>query len=186
MDGLMLKIKNKLNSKDKKIILLVIASCAAMLVILLSEFMDFGNKPAENGGNSGGEEAVNYNTEFKDYQSELEKKIVDLISSVNGAGNVKVLLTIECFEEYVYAKDSEKSENISPESRIIEENDTYIVIDNDKLSAKGGMLLKIVTPRVRGVGIVCDGGDSPLLRKEITDILCAALSIGASQVHITK
>lgn len=175
-NGFFKAVKDKI-SADKKVIILIVCGILGMLLLLLTETSNGTAKNTQEQANDGV-------YDFSDYEKDLTDKVTELVSAVNGAGNVKVLLTLECYEEYVYAQDEEVIENKSEGNSNIEQKKSYIVIDNDKLQE--GVLIKIVTPRVRGVGVVCDGGASPLIRQEITDILCAALGIGASKVHITQ
>lgn len=39
--------------------------------------------------------------------------------------------------------------------------------------------------KVTGAAVVCEGGDDPLVRAEVTRLLCAALGIGANRVYVS-
>ena len=39
--------------------------------------------------------------------------------------------------------------------------------------------------RIVGAAVVCEGGDDPRVRAEITRLLCAALGIGANRVYVS-
>ncbi|MDR1630928.1 MAG: hypothetical protein LBS36_12080 [Oscillospiraceae bacterium] len=172
------QIKEKFMA-DKKVVILIVCGILGMLALLLTESPKESNEPQT-------QQESGTATNFSQYEAGLTTKITALLSSVSGAGNVRVLLTLESYEEYVYAQDEEYFENKSTENSNIEQKKSYIVIDNDKLGGKGGMLVKVITPRVRGVAVVCDGGGSAVVRQQMTAILCSALDIGASKVHIAS
>ena len=49
---------------------------------------------------------------------------------------------------------------------------------------KGSQLTESKPPRVLGVTVVCDGGDSTAVRARISQMLCALFDIGANRVAV--
>ena len=49
-----------------------------------------------------------------------------------------------------------------------------------------GLLVKEIQPTVRGVVIVCEGGDDPAVQEQITDAVTTALNISTKRVSISK
>lgn len=45
---------------------------------------------------------------------------------------------------------------------------------------------KEVQPRIRGVLVVCEGGDEPLVVERVTDSVCKALGVSTAKVCVTK
>lgn len=45
---------------------------------------------------------------------------------------------------------------------------------------------KEIQPRIRGVLIVCEGGDEPVVVERVTDAVCKALNISTAKVCVTK
>ena len=60
--------------------------------------------------------------------------------------------------------------------------DNYIIVKTD--NGEEGMLLKVTQPKIRGVAIVCRGGNSPQVRQSITDTVTAVLDISSARVNI--
>lgn len=60
----------------------------------------------------------------------------------------------------------------------------YVLIETD--GNEGGMIIKLIQPKIRGVAVVCEGGGSDAVRQEITQAITAVLDISASRVYITK
>ena len=101
---------------------------------------------------------------------ELEEKVESLCLSVSGVREAEVLLTLDTSEEYVMAKDVEK-------------NGEYlksVTVDPDG----GGVELYVITPRVRGVAVVCTGGDKPSVKKKIVSLISSALGIDSSKISV--
>lgn len=48
-----------------------------------------------------------------------------------------------------------------------------------------GHLTSSTCPTVRGVAVVCQGGNSDTVKKELTDLICALYGIAPNHVHIS-
>ncbi len=155
---------------NKKTFFCFIAGILGILLIFASEA--FGGKPKK--------ETVT-NKEYVSYSSEIEEKLAGLISSVDGAGKTKVFLTIEESEEYVYAQDF--SSNKKDEGQQNEEKE-YVIVDGT--NGKDGLLVKTVNPKIRGVAIVCEGGDDPTVQQRIYSCVSASLGISTARISISK
>ena len=97
---------------------------------------------------------------------------------MEGVGRVRVLVTVEGLERFVYAQDSMEggaSERTENEYVIVEEN-----------GSETGLTLSVISPEVRGVAVSCEGGGSARVRQEVVNLVCAALGIGASRVYVSK
>lgn len=45
---------------------------------------------------------------------------------------------------------------------------------------------KEIQPRIRGVLVVCEGGDEPLVAERVTEAVCKALNVSTAKVCVTK
>ncbi len=106
------------------------------------------------------------------YSEEIEQKLEKIISSIQGAGRCKVMVTLDTSEENVYAFDINDSKN------------EYVVIKTN--SDEGGLLIKIIQPKIRGVAVVCDGGDTYTTVNSITETVCSVLGISSTKVSVAK
>lgn len=162
---------------DKKTALFVVIGFTAILIIFLSEF-----------SNSVGEEKnVNVNTEEMSsvtYCEYLEDKVEEIVESIEGAGEAKVMITLSETTEYIYAtndKDSRKNSENTDDSTF--END-YVIIENN--SNDTGLLIKTIEPKVRGVAVVCEGGNDSTVQRQIYSAVSAVLNISTSRISISK
>ena len=163
---MMKKLKN-----DKKALLTVIIGLLGMLLVLLSEI------PSSVSGDGKSEKTVQ--TEF--YNDNLERETEILISKIEGAGKVSVMLTYEATEETVWAKDI-NSKNGGGESADKEEK--HIIVDTS--AGETGLAVKVIYPKVRGVAVVCSGGEDPVVISRIKSLVSALFDIGSNRISIAR
>lgn len=120
-----------------------------------------------------------------DYVSDLENRLISIISSIEGAGETKVMITLESGSEEIYLHDYDYGENIDPSGKnIVERKDEYVIVDGD--SGEKGIVVKVAEPQIRGVAVVCKGGDSDVVRVRIIETVTALLDITAACVSVAK
>lgn len=169
MNNLIKKIIEK-TKLDKKVLLVIFLGVLGIFLLAVSEIFDYEEDVTITQAAEGG------NVSFNEYEKNIEERLVKLLESINGAGEVKVMVTVESNDEKIYATETSKSEN--------KEDKKYVLVDVD--GNDSGLLLKITQPEVRGVGVVCQGAESPQVRQEITATVTAVLGISSNRVNISK
>ncbi len=164
----------KSGKQDKiRVLILAVAAFGIILIVLssLSESED-----------SGAEETTAKSQGFSEaeYSENLENKLEEMISSLAGAGRTKVVITLECDYETVYAKDG----SYSRDELSSDEKSEYIIIDSSE--QEDGLVLKTVTPKVRGAAVLCEGGADAGVRQAVSEMLSALLDIGTNQISVSK
>lgn len=162
---------------------IVAIGLAGMALILLSNFWpaDSADKKAETAGTSAAE-----------FTARTEERLTALIGSIEGAGACKVMVTLENGVEYIYATEdrintNEVQDTDGDSNKISQQNDSeksVIVVDTD--SGRQGLLVTEIQPTVKGVVVVCEGGDRQDVQQRITDAVTTALNISSSRVCVTK
>ena len=150
---------------DRRFRLLLIAGISGVVLLLLS-----GVRPVERA-------AKTENTFSAQRQAEaaLETRLEKLLSSVAGVGRAEVMVTLDRLEETVYAADSETRDSGGSEK-------TVTVRDG---SGENGLSETRILPVVRGVAVICRGASGAGIRREVTQLVCAALGVGANRVYVT-
>ena len=177
-----MELINKLESNLKKIFngnqknavsLVLIIGCIGILLILLSEFIPEKALDYEKDDVSG----IYKNTDF---EKELESRLENEISKIKGAGKTSVMLTVDSSREYSYAKNSsgEKDE------RQISEEEEIVIIDGK--NGEEPVIYKINEAKIRGVLVICEGGDNAFVREKIIEAVCALLDIPSNKVSVAK
>ena len=110
------------------------------------------------------------------YADMLESRVSSLCSQVKGAGRVTVFVSLKGGYRTVYAMDSQSSSS-GYKSEIV-------------MSGSGSDKRAVVTayenPEIAGVGIVCDGGGSAVVRQEMISLVSAALNISTNKIFVTQ
>lgn len=114
-----------------------------------------------------------------DYRGETEKRLGEFLSSIDGAGEVKVYLTVGSDEKYVYASEGRR---ISSDNRTEEEN-KYVMIGSG--NEKNALVETVETPEISGAVIACTGGGSPAVCERIYKAVSAALDIPSNKIYVT-
>lgn len=152
--------------KDKKTALIIFTAILGMLLIL------FSGTPAEKtkkASESKTEEMI-----------EWEEKLQKLLSSVEGAGRVRVMITYETSDEEVFAYNKDESFRENEEKF----SSDYILVENN--GSETGLKLKTVYPEVKGVAVVCDGADDPVTKEQIISVISALFDISTKNISVVS
>ncbi|MBC8569604.1 stage III sporulation protein AG [Zongyangia hominis] len=177
----------KLFGKDTKVKVIVLIGIAGILMILLSECGSKTQKKPQTAD-------IDSKQVMANYTETLEEKIDQIVSSIEGVGENKVMVTLASSEEYVYAsetKDSrDRTEDVgSGESKKTQTKDvkeSNLILVEDENGQKQALIQKQIEPKVKGVVVVCEGGDSIAVQQRVIDAVTVALDISASKVCVTK
>lgn len=171
-----LKLKALFKS-EKRVRILALLGALGILLLCLSEFLPH-TRTAQK------EDTAKTQTDVNDFCAQTEKKLSELIAQVEGAGRVQVMLTIESSDEKIYAADEKSNAKTDGDAEQKSYDSQYVLVDG--ASGDTGMLLKTNAPKVKGVIIVCDGGENPAVANQITNAVSAALGVGANRVSVLK
>lgn len=169
------KIKDLFRT-EKRVRLLAVLGAVGILLICLSEWIAL---PSEKDGKTAKTEPVQTG-----FCESTEEKLEKIIAQMQGAGRVQVMLTLESSDEKIYAADEKTDTKTSGDSEQKSTDEKYVLIDGK--TGDDGILLKTNAPKVKGVIVVCDGGDDPTVAKQITTAVSAALGIGSNRISVIK
>ena len=174
MEKLINSIKGKLN-KEKGLKLIVVLGLIAIALILFSEFIPQKNEEKVNTKSS---------TEANKFQQEMESKLTNTLSTINGVGRVNVMLTVSCTEEYVYAEEVKDSKSNDTNKNTIQNENKYVLIDSN--GEKEALVKKVLNPQINGVVIVCEGGGSVKVCESTYRTVSTVLGIPTNKIYVTK
>ncbi len=168
--------------KGKKII--VFAGIAGMVLILLSAVLP--RSPSKTQTTT---ESTN-----AQYEAKLEERLTNIVSNISGAGKTKVLVTLENGVENIYASDykknSDKTEEydsgITEKTQETTDSEENIVMVEGSDGRKQALITTQIEPQIKGVVIVCDGGESASVKQRIIEAVTTALDISSEKVCVIK
>ena len=110
----------------------------------------------------------------------LEEKLGDILSRIEGAGKVSVMLTVKSGMERILATDQEIAQSDSE----LERTEETVVLSKD--SGEEVVLIGQNYPTFQGALVVCPGGGDPQIQLEITRALSALTGLGAGRITVCK
>lgn len=134
------------------------------------------------------------NTSGEDYVEAWERKLEESLLYIEGAGQVKVLITLKESEQMVLAKDalediSEMTEadasggdRRTMQSRI--ERKTIYTVNEQGQDVP--YVIKTITPAVEGVVVIAQGADKPQVRQNIIEAIQVLFDIDMNKITIVK
>ena len=126
-----------------------------------------------------------------DYVGELERKLANSLSKIDGAGRVEVMITLEDGGESVVEKDTvsessdlsesdpsgglrtEKSLQTS-QTTVYEEEGVTPFVEKERM------------PKIAGVFVAAQGGDHTAVKQNISDAVMALFQIDVNRIKVVK
>ena len=119
-------------------------------------------------------------------QTNLEQRLEDFLSCLEGAGEVMVLITFAESEELVVEKDlttAAQQEN-EADGLLSRAGETVFITDAD--GRKTPYVKKTLAAGVEGVTVLAKGGDSYEVQCQITEMIQALFGIEAHKIRVAK
>ncbi|MBO5927295.1 MAG: hypothetical protein J6Q32_00360 [Clostridia bacterium] len=151
-------IKGLFKSKRNKVIFIVILVALLLLTLFLS------NKKVDNV----------IEGENANYQTLMENKLSDILSSVEGAGKVKVIISLKSGMETVLATEKTTTET----------KDGFITVEKPIIVNGKTIITKELYPEVNGVIIVSKGAKNIVVYNKLQQATISLFNIKASQIEI--
>ena len=153
-----------------------------------------GERKEKEAEEQAGKEQTVQDTALKnDYVQELEVKLKDTLSKINGAGQVEVMITLEDTGESVVEKDQTKETSDLKESdqeggtrREQNVQTTQATVYGETGDEKMPFIGKEMTPRVSGVLVVAQGGEDTVVKQNISEAVMALFQIDVNRIKVVK
>ena len=186
MQDFMQKIKEK-KLKRSDWLILVLAGILILIIALPTDTKE--KKQAEEAKENISKE----NNTMEASKDEIERKLEDILEKIDGAGDVKVMITYQDSGTQVVEKDKNTSENSLEESdstggvrstkeQQLQESTVYEEVDAGNTPSDSKELL----PKVEGILIVASGGDNQKVKQNISEAVLALFQVEAHRIKIVK
>ena len=110
-----------------------------------------------------------------------EDSLAQILQSVEGAGKVKVLLSIGAGEETVFQADTEVSSAGDSNNQTLK---TVIITDSQR--SESGLIRQVNPAAYKGAIVVCQGADSPSVRLAVTQAVSKITGLGTDSICVLK
>lgn len=120
---------------------------------------------------------------------QTEARMAEILSRIEGAGEVDVMLTYRKTEEQTLAQEETREESHTEENGKTAETlrtETEIVLTEDSKGNTAPLILWASAPQVEGVVIVAQGGDNPSVCQALNQAAQALLDVPAHKIAVLK
>ena len=114
-------------------------------------------------------------------QMSVSEELAQILSQVDGAGNVKVLLTVAAGEETLY----QTNEDISTSSESSTTQISTVTVTSAQRD-EYGLIRQTNPPVYKGAIIVCQGADDPQIQLAIVSAVSKVTGLGADRISVMK
>ena len=179
------KIIEKLKKKENLVVIILIGVLLMVISIPTDDKEEWVEETEQESQLSQSE-----NTTVK----ELERRLEEILSHVEGVGKVQVMITLKSKGERVVEKDLESSESTvedsasgkeSSKSRDVTKKETTVTYSQGSGSNEP-YVIKELEPEIEGVLVIAEGGNSPAVARNISEAILALFSVDAHKIKLMK
>ena len=123
-------------------------------------------------------------TEVRQEGQDIQKEMEEVLSCVEGAGQVRVMVTYRSGAEQVLATEERREESSKSTEASVQTEQTVVLADNG--DGQSPIVLKEQSPIVEGVVIVAEGGEDPVVCGRLTEAAQALLDIPSHKIAVLK
>ncbi len=177
-------IQNVKNLKKDQICILLLIGVLLMVISIPTKKNVNETKKSE--------ESTEIQTDEYAYAEQLESQLESILTEVEGVGTVSVMVTLQSSAEQIVEKDiREEAEELAETDSQGGNRDTKNTVREEETIYKDGdsqspYVRKALMPRVEGVLVVAEGGNQPVVVKNITEVIQALFGIESHKIKIVK
>lgn len=186
------KVKNELtktdNKNSKKKIENIVIGILILLITVIAINAILSDKDEEE---TVVNEIVNNNVNFQASNTDLEARLENILSKIEGVGKVEVLINYSETEQVVAMYNENKKETATEEqdeaggTRVIKENDVQKdVIYQEKDGEKIPITQKTIMPKIEGTIITAEGAGSTEVQEKIINAVEAATGLASHKIQV--
>lgn len=114
--------------------------------------------------------------------SEFQQELQETLSYIDGIGRVKLSLSLNSTEEYVYAEDIRQSN----QSEITTSYESSLSIVSDSGYGQNPILIKNLLPTFRGAVILCDGAENENVSLSVVQAVSSVCDLNSDKISVIK
>lgn len=112
---------------------------------------------------------------------DIQRSLEDILAQIDGAGAVRVLLTIAQGSNTIYQTDENTTAGGETSSVNVQ---TVLVTGQDR--AQTALIRQVNPPVYLGAIVVCQGGGDPTVRLAIVEAVSSVTGLGADKITVLK
>ena len=117
-----------------------------------------------------------------DYIETLERRLTEMLSQIEGVGEVSVMVTLQSSNEIIVANEEKTNQQATKDddrtTEQTQKENKVTIVNNQPL------VLTELTPKVEGVVVVADGAGDPEVKMRIIQAATALLNVQSHKVAV--
>lgn len=160
--------------KKNKFVLLIVAIGVALLLI-----------PSSGTKTEAPEVQAEETLSDEEYAENMEKKLEELLSMVDGAGQVRVMLTLQTGSRTEYHSDVQKTAEQSGENNQTSEERKTVILSEGSAYDKAA-ISAVEYPQFQGALVLCQGAGRSAVKLNLVNAVSALTGLSSSQITVIK
>ena len=180
----------RLLGSDRALTVIVIVGLVGIGLIFISSYI---RPPSKDSAASVEESIGAENSGLEEYRSSITQELGNMLASIDGVGKTKIMITFDGGVRNIYATDTDTNgretsrkngEDENADKQNTEKRSCILVRGKD--GSEKALTVGKMMPQVKGVLIVCEGGDDGDIVQRVKDAVSAALDISQSHICVSK
>ena len=160
--------------KKNKFVLLIVAIGVALLLI-----------PSSGTKTEAPEVQAEETLSDEEYAANMEKKLEELLSMVDGAGQVRVMLTLQTGSRTEYHSDVQKTVDQSGDNNQTSEERKTVILSEGSAYDKAA-ISAVEYPQFQGALVLCQGAGRSAVKLNLVNAVSALTGLSSSQITVIK
>ena len=178
------------NLKKDQLLILLLAGILLMVIAVPAGKTKEHASSASDGNTGKTVRGTSDGTDEEAYTTYLEDRLSRILSQIEGAGEVKVMITLKSSAEKVLDKDTEEDSQggTRQSSKASKKENTVYASDSDSTTQGSGSpyVSKELSPEIEGVVVIADGGGNAVVKENISSAVQALFDIEPHKIRIMK
>ena len=180
------------NLRKDQLLILLLTGILLMVIAVPAGKKKENMSSASNDNTGKSVNGTSAGTDEETYTAYLEDRLNRTLSQIEGAGEVKVMITLkssadtESDQETVTEEDSQGGTRQS--SKTSKKENTVYRTDSESNSQGSGSpyVSKELSPKIEGVVVIADGGENAVVKENISSAVQALFDIEPHKIRIMK
>lgn len=119
------------------------------------------------------------------YAAALEQRLSKLLSQIDGAGRVEVMLTLQTGRRTHYQTDTQTSEDVSEQTKQTSQEQKTVILSEGSAYDKAAVSA-VEYPQFQGALILSEGADAAAVKLDLMQAVAALTGLSSSQITVVK
>ena len=172
--------------ENKKIFNFILIGGLGLVLLIFFGDMLFSSNKAEKTSQT------QIATNVDEIEKKLEAKLLGVLKKIDGIGELDVMVTLDSTTEFVFAEDGKKksgenntfsNDSLTSSQKNSEQETNFILVEGSS-GRKEALVKTIIQPKIRGVIVQCESGDSPFIKEKVVDAVSKIFGISSARISV--